>query len=174
MMNILARVVNRAAWLVLLGMLAAVAAAAFFGVPVFSALTGGNPDFTTPGSDSVKATQIIQQETGIRADGGIFALVTSGAPINDPRTRAQVGQVASIMAAEPVFTQVQTYYQARDKNLLSSDGRQTLVIGTLKGSESAHYQDAVKDLTAKLRGDPDVQLGGSEVVGNQIVGVVQH
>jgi len=174
MIETLARLATRRAWLVLVCAIFAVGVAAIVGLPVAGSMSGGNPDFVTPGSGSVKADQLIEQATGIHADGGIFALVTSGAPVDNPRTRAQVALVARAMATEPVFAQVETYYQARNPDLLSSDGRQTLVIGLLKSDESAHYQNAVNDLDAKLGHDPDVLLGGSEVVGNQVVSIVEH
>lgn len=174
MIEFLARLANRRAWLVLVCAVFAIGLAAIVGLPVARAMSGGNPDFVTPGSGSVKADQLIEQASGIHADGGILALVTSGAPVDSPRTRAQVALVAQAMAAEPVFAQVQTYYQARNPDLLSADGRQTLVIGLLKGDESARYQDAVNQLDAKLGNDPDVLLGGSEVVGNQVVSTVEH
>jgi uncharacterized membrane protein YdfJ with MMPL/SSD domain len=174
MIEFLARLPNRRAWLVVVCAVFAIGVAAIVGLPVASALSGGNPDFVTPGSASVRADQLIEQASGIHADGGILALVTSGAPVDSLRTRDQVALVVQAMAAEPVFAQVQTYYQTHNPDLLSADGRQTLVIGLLKGDESAHYQDAVSQLDAKLGKDPDVLLGGSEVVGNQVVSIVER
>jgi RND superfamily putative drug exporter len=174
MIDFLARLANRRAWLVLVSAVFAIGLAAIVGLPVAGAMSGGNPDFVTPGSASVRADQLIEQASGIHADGGIFALVTSGAPIDSPRTRHQVTLVAKAMAAEPAFARVQTYYQAHNPDLLSADGRQTLVVGLLKSDEKAHYQDAVNHLNAKLGHDPDVLLGGSEVVGNQVVSIVEH
>ncbi|MET8698226.1 MMPL family transporter [Kitasatospora sp. NPDC004723] len=174
MMDLIARVANRHARLMLLGAVAVAAAAAFFGAPVITSLTGGNPDFVTPGSGSARAEERIGAATGIRSDGGIIALVDTGAPVDDLRTRDEVAKVADLMSGDPVFADVLTYYQAQDRALVSRDGTRTIVVGRLKDGAGDHYQDTVDRLSAALDGDPGVRLGGSEVVGNQVVSTVQH
>ncbi|MEV6972023.1 MMPL family transporter [Kitasatospora sp. NPDC093806] len=174
MMDLIARSANRHARLmVLCGVLVAVLAAVF-GAPVVTSLTGGNPDFVTPGSGSVRADDRIGAATGIQADGGVIALVATGAPVDDPRTRDEAEKVAALMAGDPTFADVLTYYRTQDRNLVSHDGRQTAVVGRLKDDAGSRYQDAVDRLAEKLDGNPNVRLGGSEVVGNQVVSTVQH
>ncbi|MFF2952811.1 MMPL family transporter [Kitasatospora sp. NPDC057965] len=174
MMDLIARPANRHARPVLLGAVAVAAVAGFFGAPVVTSLTGGNPDFVTPGSGSVRADERIGAATGIQADGGVIALVDTGAPVDDRRTRDEVAKVADLMSGDPVFADVLTYYQARDDGLVSRDGTRTIVVGRLKDGAGEHYQDAVERLSAALDGDRSVRLGGSEVVGNQVVGTVQR
>ncbi|MFB8240563.1 MMPL family transporter [Kitasatospora purpeofusca] len=174
MMDLIARLANRHARVMVLCAVVVAAVAAFIGAPVVTSLTGGNPDFVTPGSGSVRADDRIGAATGIQSDGGIIALVDTGAPVDDPRTRAEVDKVAGLMAGDPTFADVLTYYGTQDKNLVSEDGQRTIVVGRLKDSAEDHYQDAVDRLSDRLDGDAAVELGGSEVVGNQVVSTVQH
>lgn len=174
MMGLLARLADRHARAVVLCAVVAAALAAFFGAPVVASLTGGNPDFVTPGSGSVRADQRLEEATGIRSDGGVIALVSTGESVNGPRTRDEVGRVAALMAGDPAFADVLTYERTRDEALVSRDGLRTIVVGRLKAGEGDRYQDAVDRLTERLHGNPNVRLGGSEVVGNQVVSTVQH
>nr|BEK67597.1 MMPL family transporter [Kitasatospora purpeofusca] len=174
MMDLIARLANRHGRVMVLCAVVVAAVAAFIGAPVVTSLTGGNPDFVTPGSGSVRADDRIGAATGIQSDGGIIALVDTGAPVDDPRTREEVDKVAGLMAGDPTFADVLTYYRTQDKNLVSNDGRRTIVVGRLKDSAEEHYQDAVDRLSDRLDGDAAVKLGGSEVVGNQVVSTVQH
>ncbi|WP_380285857.1 MMPL family transporter [Kitasatospora purpeofusca] len=174
MMDLIARSADRHARVMVLCAVAVAAVAAFLGAPVITSLTGGNPDFVTPGSGSVRADDRIGAATGIQSDGGIIALVDTGAPVDDRRTRDEVGKVAGLMSGDPVFADVLTYYQAQDPGLVSRDGTRTIVVGRLKDGAGDHYQDAVDRLSEALDGDRSVRLGGSEVVGNQVVSTVQH
>ncbi|MFB6888371.1 MMPL family transporter [Kitasatospora sp. NPDC056327] len=174
MMDLIVRLANRHARVMVLCAVVVAALAAVFGAPVVTSLTGGNPDFVTPGSGSVRADDRIGAATGIQSDGGIIALVGTGAPVDDPRTREEVGKVAALMSGDPVFADVLTYYTSQDPSLVSRDGQRTIVVGRLKDDAQDRYQDAVDRLSDALHGDPAVRLGGSEVVGNQVVSTVQH
>lgn len=174
MMDLIARLANRHGRVMVLCAVVVAAVAAFIGAPVVTTLTGGNPDFVTPGSGSVRADDRIGAATGIQSDGGIIALVDTGAPVDDPRTREEVEKVAGLMAGDQTFADVLTYYRTQDKTLVSKDGQRTIVVGRLKDSAEDHYQDAVDRLSDRLDGDTAVKLGGSEVVGNQVVSTVQH
>jgi len=170
----LARLVNRFAWLVIVGALGAAGVAAAFGAPVTGVLTGGNPDFVTPGSESVRADEAIERATGTVADGGVLALVRLSAPIDDPAATTEVDRVASAMSGDPAFARVLTYPATGDPSLLSRDGRHTLVVGQLRAGADDQFQRAVDRLTDTFKDDPAVSLGGSEVVGNQVVATVQR
>ncbi|MFI0895726.1 MMPL family transporter [Streptomyces sp. NPDC020983] len=176
MTNLLTRLATRHARAVLLAALAAAVLAVLAGAPVASRLTGGNPDFVTPGSGSVRADHRIEQATGVHGDGGVIALVDTGAPATGPRTQREAAKVAALMDADPAFASVRSYARTHDRALLSKDGRQTLVIGefSARPGAAAHYQAAVRRLLHATAGDPHVRLGGSEVVGNQVVRTVQH
>ncbi|MFI0718670.1 MMPL family transporter [Streptomyces sp. NPDC021224] len=175
-MTLLTRLATRHARVMLLAALAAAVLAAVIGAPVASRLTGGNPDFVTPGSGSVRADDRIEKATGIHSDGGVIALIDTGAPATDPRTRREAAKVAALMDADRTFAVVRSYDRTQDPALVSKDGRQTLVVGdfSARPGAAAHYQASVKRLLHATAGDRYVKLGGSEVVGNQVVKTVQH
>ncbi|NJP43452.1 MMPL family transporter [Actinacidiphila epipremni] len=175
-MDLLTRLATRRARAMVLAAVAAALLAAVLGAPVAGRLTGGNPDFVTPGSGSVLADHRIQQATGVHADGGVIALVDTGTPVTDPRAHAEAGKLARLMASDPhhAFARVSGFDQGKDPALVSKDGRLGLVVGEFRAGAGDHYQDAVKRLLHLTAGDRYVRLGGSEVVGEQVVGTVQH
>lgn len=174
MFDLIARLVTRRAWVVVAVALVAAAGAAAFGIGVTSMLTGGNPDFTTKGSDSDRASFRIEDSTGRVADGGVIALIRTGRPVDSARTRAAVERVTKAMEAEPAFAAVLSAERTHDPAMISSDGRSTYVVGQWKSDAKDQFQPTVKRLLAKFAGDRQIKLGGSEVVGYQVVETVHH
>lgn len=174
MYDFLARLATRRAGLMVVGALIVAGIAIALGGPVGQVLTGGNPDFVTPGSGSVRADERIERATGTVADGGVLALVQLDGPVDSAAATRRVAEVAAAMRREPAFARVLTYPSTRDPSLLSRDGRSTLVIGQLRAGADDEFQPAVRRLTERFDDDPGVALGGSEVVGSEVVATVQH
>jgi RND superfamily putative drug exporter len=173
-LDMIARLANRWAWFVLGTAVVVVALAGTFGASVASSLTGGNPDFVTPGSASARADARLGSATGLVPDGGVIALVRTGGPVDSVEGRAKVGRVVEVMTADPRFAHVLTYDRTKDPAMISTDGRSTYVVGVWRASSDHDYQDNIERLQAKLEDIPGVQLGGSEVVGAQVVSTVQE
>lgn len=166
MMDLIARLANRHGRVMVLCAVVVAAVAAFIGAPVVTTLTGGNPDFVTPGSGSVRADDRIGAATGIQSDGGIIALVDTGAPVDDARTREEVDKVAGLMAGDQTFADVLTYYRTQDKSLVSNDGQRTIVVEQAQGQRGGplpgRRRPAVRPAGRRRRGQARRQRGGRQ------------
>ena len=136
--------------------LALVALAAFLIAAVLGAPAPARLDaergFDDPDSQSAHAREQIERATGHGADAEVVALVRA-APGS-----AESGRVARVLRSEPAVAHVD--------RIASRDGRATLLPATLRAGASA--TDAVDRLTAALRGDRAVVLGGNAVAGAQV------
>ncbi len=169
MFNRLATLVNRWPAGILAGGLLFSAVAGVFGTRTFAALTGGG--FQDPASQSVRATERLEQASGQRADGGLIALVRAGQDINAPAVQDEVGRVARTIAADPAVDQVLTFYQTHNPAFVSTDGRSTFVLAYFK--KGADNDAAADRLKKRLAADPTVTLGGTgpvDVELNQTIG----
>jgi uncharacterized membrane protein YdfJ with MMPL/SSD domain len=174
MFGLIAQLVTRRAWVVTAMAVVIAAVAAVFGISVAGSLTGGNPDFVTASSESHRTNTRIEQATGMVSDGGVFALVRTGRPLSSPQTRNAVQRVSAAMEAEPAFKMVLTYEGTKDPALISTDGLSTYVVAQWRAGVDDDFQPTVSRLLDTFADDPDVKLGGSEVVGHQVVATVHH
>src|SRR3954469_5946845 len=104
-----------------------------------------------PATDTARASQAIQQATGLEARPRIVALVSD-------QTRAKVERVAAILRADHAIGRVTTYYETGNRAMVSRDGRSTLVPAWIRRHADGHK--AVDRLNARLRHVPGVKLGG--------------
>jgi uncharacterized membrane protein YdfJ with MMPL/SSD domain len=174
MFSLLVRLATRFAVPTAVVGLTLVALAGVFGIPVAESLTGGNRDFRTPGSQSAAAEQVISDATGAVSDGGVVALIRTAGPVTDPAGQAEVDKVAAILRGEPAIIRVLTYADTQDPGMLSTDGRGTTVVGLLRAGDDDAAADTVERLLDRYEDDPVVTIGGSEVVNQQIVSMVQR
>jgi uncharacterized membrane protein YdfJ with MMPL/SSD domain len=136
--------------------LALVALAAFLIAAVLGGPAPGRLDaqrgFDDPDSQSTLAREQIERATGRGADAEVVALVRA-APGS-----AESGRVAGVLRSEREVAHV--------NRVASRDGRATLLPATLRAG--ARVTDVVDRLTAALRGDRAVVLGGNAVAGAQV------
>jgi RND superfamily putative drug exporter len=95
-------------WLVVGVAIVCAALSGVFGGPVLKSLQAGG--FQDPTSQSSQALDRLESATGMRADGGIVALVKTpdGATSNPAMT--EVNKVAAVIGADSDIAKVYTYY----------------------------------------------------------------
>src|SRR5205807_5098331 len=113
-----------------------------------------------PGSQSVAARSAIERATGIDPYFGLTALVRTPAGPASARSREAVANVARRIAAERLTARVSDYYTTGSQALRSLNGREMLVIGSLRASSISAQLDAARRLRAHLSQLPGVTLGG--------------
>lgn len=138
--------------------------AGFFGLPLAGSL--GSDGFAPADADSVRALQRLEAATGQAPSAGVVLVVD--APDGPASSRVQ--EIAKLLASDPQITEVISPTTVRGDpaaaGLVSSDGTQVLVLGTLSaGADDDAVAEAVLD---SFEGQDDVTVGGSAVVGYQL------
>jgi RND superfamily putative drug exporter len=159
-------VINRVPWVVVGVAIAFAALSGVFGGPVSQSLQAGG--FQDPSSQSSLALDRLEAATGMRADGGIIALVkTPDGATSDPAT-SEVNRVASQISSDPDVAQVFTYYQTHDPSMVARDGSSTIVVGYWKKISDQAAVNAAARLEDKLKSDANVKLGGFAAINHQL------
>jgi uncharacterized membrane protein YdfJ with MMPL/SSD domain len=166
MFDRLARLVNRAPWTVVIVATVFASLAGIFGGSVAGALQSGG--FQDPGSQSSQGTARLENVTGLRADGGIVALVRIAGGIDSSSAQAEVNRVAGVLSADPAVARVATYYQTHDPSMLAKDGGSTLVVTAWKAATDQEAVAAEARLAGMLADDPNVRLGGFAAANQQL------
>jgi uncharacterized membrane protein YdfJ with MMPL/SSD domain len=139
--------------------------AGFFGGPLAGSLdaSGG---FASDDADSVRAVERIEAATG-QAPGTPIVIVVD-TPQGLPADTARVQEVTDTLAAEPGVTQATSPTTTRGDpgSLVSQDGTQALVLGTL--SANADEEAVAEAMLDTYDGRDDVAVGGSAVIGLQL------
>ncbi len=138
--------------------------AGFFGGPLAGSLdaSGG---FASDDADSVRAVERIETATGAAPGAGIVIVVDT--PQGLPADTARVQEVTDAVAAEPGIVQATSPTTTRgDPTLVSRDGTQVLVLGTL--AADANDEAVAEAVLDAFDGRDDVIVGGSAVVGLQL------
>lgn len=162
----LAWLIDRLPWAVVVaGVLFAALAGAIGGNVSKSLQSGG---FSDPSSQSIQGVDRQQSATGLRADGGVVALVKVDQGIAAEASKTEVERVRRTMAAQPQIASVVTYYQTQAPSMLSADGKSTLVIGYWKQISDQEAVVAQTRLSESLGGDPNVKLGGFAAINQQL------
>jgi RND superfamily putative drug exporter len=140
----------------------AILLAAPLGLTAFDAL---DPyEFKDPGSDSAKASEALEDVTGVRADGTVIALVE--APARSPDGRRRITEVASELGRADGIEKVITPYAPPQPALIARDGQSAFVVGEVDAdADSADVAPAVEE---EFGGRDDVQLGGVVMADDQI------
>ncbi len=141
--------------------------AAVFGGPVAGALdsSGG---FAPPDADSVVAIEEIEAATGRAPSPGVVLLVTGadGAGGIAPTDARLAEVVAGLEATEGVVAVASGAGAPPGQGLVSEDGSQVLVLGTLSAEAD---QDAVADdVLASTEDSADVTAGGATIANYQL------
>ena len=140
--------------------------AGFFGGPVAGSLesSGG---FAADDADSVRAIERIEAATGKSPGAGLVLLVDT--PDGLPADADRVAEVTAALAAEPGIAEVTSPTTTRGSpgaGLVSADGTQVLVLGTL--TADADDEALAESLLDTFEGEDDVAVGGPAVVGLQL------
>ncbi len=138
--------------------------AGFFGGPLAGSLdaSGG---FASDDADSVRAVERIEAATGAAPGAGIVIVVDT--PDGLPADTARVQEVTDALAAEPGIVQATSPTTTRgDPGLVSQDGTQALVLGTL--AADADDEAVAEAMLDTFDGQDDIAVGGSAVVGLQL------
>jgi uncharacterized membrane protein YdfJ with MMPL/SSD domain len=140
--------------------------AAAFGGPVVSILKSESSDFQDPKAQNQQVLKTIERATGQTATYGVAALVPSQGDARHDRVAQRVSaHVAALLAAQPGFQRVIDYPATRLPELVSRDGRQTLVLAAFaKREDSTH---AVQHVRSQLAGS-GVRFGGNDVAFDEI------
>ncbi|HEX5307976.1 MAG TPA: MMPL family transporter [Solirubrobacteraceae bacterium] len=159
--------------------------AATFGVPVVGILKSENSDFQDPAAQNQQVLRAIERATGQTATYGVVALVpvagdhrrsiphsvhatgSTGLPSGQPSdaaTQSQSARVVALLARQPGFQRAIDYPATHLPELLSRDGRLTLVLAAYANRDySTHAVEHVRPLAG-----PGVRFGGNDVAFNQI------
>src|SRR5258706_391469 len=166
MFDRLARMINRVPWVVVGVAIAFAAMSGVFGGSVAKSLQVGG--FQDPSSQSSVALDRLEQATGMRADGGIVALVkTPDGATSDP-AMTEVSKVAILIDGDPDIAKVVTYYQTHDPSMVAKDGSSTIVVGYWKKISDQEAVNAAARLEESFKSDPNVKLGGFAAINHQL------
>jgi RND superfamily putative drug exporter len=166
MFDRLSRVINRLPWAVVIAGILFASVAGVVGGSVSKSLESGG--FQDPSSQSSAGVNRLESASGLRADGGIVALVKIDQGVDSSASQSEVANVAAIIASDPDVDHALTYYQTHAASMLSSDGGSTLVLASWKKISDQEAVVAESRLAARLKDDPSVKLGGFAAVNQQI------
>jgi uncharacterized membrane protein YdfJ with MMPL/SSD domain len=140
--------------------------AAGIGGPVVSILKSANSDFQDPKAQNQQVLRAIEHATGQTATYGVAALVPSAGNVRtDLAAQRESAHVAALLSAQPGFQRVIDYSSTHLPDLVSRDGRQTLVLAAFaKQEDSAHAVKRVRPLLAGA----GVRFGGDDVAFEEI------
>src|ERR1700704_4689617 len=162
----LARMINRVPWVVVAVAIAFAAMSGVFGGSVSKSLQAGG--FQDPSSQSSLALDRLEQATGMRADGGIIALVKTPDGATSAAAMTEVSKVAILIGADPDIAKVYTYYQTKDPSMVARDGSSTIVVGYWKQISDQKAVDGATRLADALKSDSNVKLGGFAAINHQL------
>jgi uncharacterized membrane protein YdfJ with MMPL/SSD domain len=150
--------------------------AAAVGGPVVSILKSENSDFQDPASQNQQVLKAIEHATGQTATYGVVALVPSagtdrgspGSPIGqhaDVVAQRESVRVAALFSVQPGFQRSLDYPATHLPELVSSDGRLSLVLAAFANREDSTH--AVERVRARVAGS-GVRFGGNDVAFDEI------
>jgi len=112
-----------------------------------------------PATESIRGDRVVSDLTGLDPGSGLVALVRTGAPPGEARSRAKVARVARVLRRDPAVGRVRTSYGLGDRSLISRDGRSQIVAVNLRTAPERLQQQAAERLGERLNGG-GVKLGG--------------
>jgi len=140
--------------------------AALIGVPVTTILKTESSDFQDPNAQNQQALRAIERATGQSAGFGVAALVPSAGDVRTaPAAAGMALRVASLLSRQPGFQRLLDYPSTRLPELVSRDGRQTVVLAAFATRERS--AQAVDRVRARLSGS-GVRFGGDDVAFSEI------
>jgi RND superfamily putative drug exporter len=153
--------------------------AAAVALAVFAALTAGNVadrlgpyGADDPDSETYKAGERLRDASGLMTGDDVVVLIRPGVPVDSAAARERVEQVAAELKREPDVGRVTSFYDTRDRAMVSRDGRATYVVAAFRADAGAE-EDVAERIQESLAGEPGVQVGGGAAASaavNEIVG----
>jgi len=170
MFKLLARLLDRGAWIVVVLAFVLAGFAGYYGGPVAGLLTDDDSNFQDPASESVAAEERLAEAADANPGADIVALVEAGEIIESPAGEEKVRNVAGAITDDEAVAQAVTYFQTKDEAWISNDGNATYVVASF--DPDADGDAAAQRLQKEFAGDEKVTLGGGAVVGPQVGEIV--
>jgi uncharacterized membrane protein YdfJ with MMPL/SSD domain len=140
--------------------------AAALGLPVLTILKSENSEFQDHSAQNQQVLRAIARATGQSAEYGVAALVPAAGNVrSDPAATAEARRVAALLAAQPGFQRELGYSTAHLPELVSRDGRFTLVLAAFATQDRSAA--AVARIRPELAGS-GVLFGGNDVTFHEI------
>ena len=150
-------------------------AAALLGGGVASRLGSGG--FDDPASESSRATDVIKRDFGKQQPDLVLLVTARRGTVDDADVQAEAEALATRLAAEKSVARSVSYWGAGSPPpLRSKDGRQALVLASLRGDEDK-VLDAAGDLSPRYTRDDaaiTVRVGGFGEVFRQVNSQVEE
>jgi putative drug exporter of the RND superfamily len=138
--------------------------AAAFGGPVVSILKSENSDFQDPKAPNQQVLRTIEAATGQSASFGVAALVPSTGDVRSNRAAQQrAAQLAARLSSQLGFQRSLDYPTTHLPELVSRDGRRTLVLAAF-----ANREDSVRAVARIRASEPGVLFGGVDLAFSEI------
>ncbi|GAA0897386.1 MMPL family transporter [Virgisporangium aurantiacum] len=165
----LGRLVVRRTKLVLFGSLVVFIVAAVLGGGVFASLSTGG--FDDPGSDSARATELLEDEFGAGSPNLILVVTADSGDVDAPAAATAGAAVSTALADVDGVSQVVSYWQPDPPpSLRSGNGSSALVLARADGDDEA-VNATVDQVRKELSGDRDgvtVEVGGAAAIGEAL------
>ncbi len=140
--------------------------AAVVGLPIVSLLKSESSDFQDPHAQNQQVLRVIEHATGQSATYGVAALVGSASNVRtDAAAQSLAIRVAALLSRQPGFQRALDYPATHLAELVSRDGRQTLVLAAFASRERSTA--AVEHIRPALAGS-GVRLGGGDIVFDEL------
>ena len=112
-----------------------------------------------PDSETVRTAERLREATGLMVGDGAVLLVRAGAPVGSAATRARVERVAAALRDVEGVGRVASYYDTRDRAMVSRDERSTYVVAGFEAGVAE--EDVAERVEEAFGGEPGVTVGGS-------------
>ena len=140
--------------------------AAALGSPVVSLLKSESSDFQDSAAQNQQVLKAIERATGQSSYYGVAALVPApGIARGNPAAERTLARVAGLLSAQPGFQRALDYPQSHDLALISSNGRQTVLLAAFASQERS--AQAVAHVRPLLAGS-GVRFGGNDITFDEI------
>ena len=143
-------------------------AAAIFGIPAATSLSGGG--FLDPKSESARASAMLAEKFH-QGYLELVLLVSSASGANEGPARAVGSDIVQQLAQSPFVSHLTSPWNPQaTPGLLSADGKTAMILVALKGDENSapKHAEALAKRLARDRDGVTVQAGGSALVYEQI------
>lgn len=151
---------------------------AFLGLVLTGASVFGNllgEGFADPAAHSTRAAELVDREFGGEPDL-VFVVHARTGTVDDPQVTADAAALAERLRAEPVLTDITSYFTDKPPGLRSEDGTDALVLAQVRGGDdAAQEENAVGILDTYVDADTEaitVDIGGP--LGVDIGGQVEQ
>ncbi|HEY6380157.1 MAG TPA: MMPL family transporter [Candidatus Dormibacteraeota bacterium] len=136
------------------------------GGPVAGLLSGGG--FDDPNSESARASQRLQDATGVPADSSMVVLIRAGTDVRGGSGQAYVQSVAARLRSEDHVANVVDPYSPRNPALISGDGRSAYLVANIRAADATKAEDVAKPIAARLAQDSRITVGGGLIAGKEV------